>query len=296
MTNRGDAGVAPCCFIHVNLLAISIGNSNLHIGIFDDEALIANWRVHTESDNTADEYAALFHDFFDQAGMSVARGHAMRGAILVSVVPPLTPTIQQLCRDRLDLDPLVVNTNLKTGMPIRYEDPRSLGADRLVGAVAAKEKYGTPVIVIDFGTATTFNAVNRSGEFAGGAIAPGLNLAADALYQATAQLPRIDLAAPPNAIATNTVHAIQSGILFGYVGLVEGMVTRLRDELGKPSARVIATGGRANLIAPHTSVIDSVDSELILHGLRVIYEMNPENERGLTKSRLEDWFVKRSGN
>lgn len=258
----------------MNLLAISVGNSNVHIGIFQDAALVANWRIHTDSDKTADEYAVLFYDFFDQVGSGFKAAPESCGAILVSVVPPLTPTIQQLCRDRFNLAPVIVKASLKTGMPIRYQNPSALGADRLVGAIAAKDKYGAPVIIIDFGTATTFNAVNRAGEFAGGAIAPGLNLAADALYQATAQLPRIDLAIPPSVIATNTVHSMQSGILFGYVGLVQGMVARLRAELDEPSARVIATGGRANLISPHVQVIDVVDSELILHGLRLIYNMN----------------------
>ena len=255
----------------MQLLAISIGNSNLHIGIFQNATLIAHWRAHTDSNKTADEYAVLFYECFDHAQIAPNQWH---GAILVSVVPPLTPTIQRLCREQFYLDPLMVNANLKTGMPIRYENPRALGADRVTSAVAAKEKYGTPVIVVDFGTAMTFNAVNRSGEFVGGAIAPGVNLAADALYQATAQLPRINLAVPPQAIATNTVHAIQSGILFGYAGLVEGMVERLRKELGEPKARVVATGGRASLIAPQTRMIDVVDSELILHGLHSIYEMN----------------------
>jgi type III pantothenate kinase len=258
----------------VNLLAIGIGNSNLHIGVFLKATLVANWRAHTNSDKTADEYAILFSDFFDQIGAHFGQGVREQGAILVSVVPPLTPTIQQLCRDRFGLDPLVVSTKLRTNMPIRYENPQALGADRLVDAIAAKDKYGAPVIIIDFGTATTFNAVNRAGEFCGGAIAPGVNLAAEALYQATAQLPLIDLAVPPNAIATNTVHSLQSGILFGYVGLVEGMVARLREELDEPHARVVATGGRATLIAPLTRHIDVVDSELILHGLRVIYDMN----------------------
>ena len=159
-------------------------------------------------------------------------------------------------------------------MPIRYENPRALGADRLVGALAAKEKYGAPVIVVDFGTATTFNAVNRAGEFAGGAIAPGVNLAADALARGTAQLPRIDLAIPPQVIATNTVQAIQSGVLFGYVALVEGMIGRLRVELSEPNARVVATGGRAPLIAPNVDGIDTVEPNLILDGLHVLYELN----------------------
>lgn len=197
-----------------------------------------------------------------------------RGAILVSVVPPLTPTILQLCREHFQLDPIVVNSTLKFGMPIRYENPRALGADRIVSAVAAKEKYGAPVIVVDFGTATTLNAINRAGEFAGGAIAPGVNLALAALVRGTAQLPQIELAVPPHVIGTNTVHAMQSGILNGYAGLIEGMIERLRVELGEANAPVVATGGRAGLIARQVPGIDAVDPNLILEGLRVIDELN----------------------
>ncbi len=253
------------------LLAINIGNSNIAIGVFKAATLAASWRAHTEADRTADEYAVLLNDFFQEAALAA---EGWRGAVIGSVVPPLTGTFQELCRRHWKVDPLIVSSQLTLGMPIRYENPRALGVDRLVEAVAAKSKYGAPVIVIDFGTATTFNAVNRAGEFAGGAIAPGLNLAADALYRATAQLPRIDLTMPPRATATNTVHAMQSGILFGYLGLVEGMVKRLRDELGEPTARVIATGGLAPKLAPQTRVIDVVDSELILDGLQIIFEMN----------------------
>ena len=250
------------------LIVISVGNTNIHVGVIQNSALVASWRAHTETDKTADEYAILFRDFFDQISPAPS---AWRGAIVVSVVPPVTLTLIQLCREHFRLDPIVVNPTLNLGMPIRYENPRALGADRLVGAVAAKQKYGAPVIVVDFGTATTFNAVNRAGEFAGGAIAPGVNLAADALYRGTAQLPRIALAVPPRALATNTVHAIQSGVLFGYVGLVEGMLGRLRAELGEPDARVIVTGGRAKLIAPYVRGIEAVDADLILEGLGIIY-------------------------
>ncbi|MDE3091025.1 MAG: type III pantothenate kinase, partial [Chloroflexota bacterium] len=204
-------------------------------------------------------------------------GGEWRGVAMVSVVPALTATFHELCLRHLETEPLVVGPKVKTGMAIRYDEPRALGADRLVAAVAAKAQFGAPVIVIDFGTATTFNAVNRAGEFIGGAIAPGLNLAADALYESTAQLPRIDLAMPPRAIATNTIHAMQSGILFGYVGMVEGMVARMRAELGEPSARVVATGGLARLLAPQTRVIDAVEPDLILKGLRIIFEMNERN-------------------
>lgn len=258
------------------LLAIKIGNSNVTVGVFEDSTLHATWRAHTETDKTSDEYAILLDDFF--AAPPVEEAKSWRGVAMVSVVPPLTTTFQELCRRHLGIEPLVVGPKVRTGMSIRYDDVRALGADRLVAAVAAKAQFGAPVIVIDFGTATTFNAVNRAGEYAGGAIAPGLNLAADALHQSTAQLPHVDLAMPPHAIATNTVHAMQSGILLGYVGMVEGMVARMREELGEPNARVIATGGLAGMLAPQTRVIAAVEPDLILHGLRMIFEMNRSSQ------------------
>ncbi len=253
------------------MLVIKIGNSNVTVGVFEESNLLATWRAHTETDKTADEYAILLDDFFGQSALPV---DGWLGASIVSVVPPLTTTFQELCRRHLQVDPLVVGPGVKTEMPIRYDDPHALGADRLVAAVAAKAKFGAPVIIIDFGTATTFNAVNRAGEYIGGAIAPGLNLAADALHHSTAQLPHVDLAMPPRAIATNTIHAMQSGILLGYVGMVEGMVARMRGELGEPGARVVATGGLARMLAPQTRVIDAVESDLILDGLRIIFELN----------------------
>ena len=253
------------------LLVIKIGNSNVTIGVFERSHLLATWRAHTETDKTADEYAILLDDFFAQSALPV---DGWRGVSIVSVVPPLTTTFQELCRRHLDVDPLVVGPGVKTEMPIRYDDVRALGADRFVAAVAAKAKFGAPVIVIDFGTATTFNAVNRAGEYVGGAISPGLNLAADALHHSTAQLPHVDLAMPPRAIATNTIHAMQSGILLGYVGMVEGMIARMRGELGEPRARVIATGGLARMLAPQTRLIEAVEPDLILEGLRIIFEMN----------------------
>jgi type III pantothenate kinase len=251
------------------LLVIKIGNSNITCGVFERALLIARWRMHTETEKTADEYALLLADFFAHAAFASV---AWRGAAIVSVVPPLTATFQAVCRRLLQRDPLIVSAQLDLGMPIRYDPPRALGADRLVECLAAKAKYGAPVLVIDFGTATTFNAVNRAGEFAGGAIAPGLHLAADALARATAQLPRIALALPPRALATNTVHGIQSGILFGYLGMIEGMVARLRAELSEPTARVVATGGLAPMLAPHTRVIEIVDRDLILDGLKIIFD------------------------
>ncbi len=257
------------------LLVIKIGNSNVTIGVFENANLRATWRAHSETDKTADEYAILLDDFFTPLRLPPsATGGEWRGVAIVSVVPQLTTTFQELCRRHLEIEPLVVAPGVKTGMPIRYDDPRALGADRLVAAVAAKAQFGAPVIVVDFGTATTFNAINRAGEFVGGAIAPGLNLAADALHHSTAQLPRVDLAMPPRAIATNTIQAMQSGILLGYVGMVEGMIARMRGELGEPTARVIATGGLAPMLAPQTPVIQAVEPDLILQGLRMIFELN----------------------
>lgn len=257
------------------LLAIKIGNSNVTVGVFENSTLAARWRIHTETDKTADEYAMLLDDLFAQATVPALQdGGRWRGVALVSVVPALTTTFQELCRQHLEIDPLVVEPGIKTGMPVRYDHPRALGADRLVAAIAASEKFGAPLIVIDFGTATTFNAVNRAGEFIGGAIAPGLNLAAAALHQATAQLPRVDLVMPPRAIATNTIQAMQSGILFGYVGMIEGMIARMRNEMSEPNARVIATGGLASMLAPQTQVIERVEPDLILDGLRIIFDRN----------------------
>jgi type III pantothenate kinase len=264
------------------LLAIKIGNSNVTVGVFVNAALIARWRMHTETNKTADEYAILFDDLFAQAAF---RANGWRGAAIVSVVPPLTVTFQELCRRYFEIEPLVVTAHIETGMPIRYDNPLALGTDRWVAALAAKEKYGAPVIVIDFGTATTFNAVNRAGEFVGGAIAPGLNLAADSLYRATAQLPRVDLALPPHAIATNTIHGIQAGIVFGYIGMIEGMVARMRAELDEPNARVIATGGLASMLAPQTQAIDAVERDLVLEGLRIIFDMNRSSQSSVVSSQ-----------
>jgi len=226
------------------LLAIKIGNSNVTVGVFVNAALIARWRIHTETNKTADEYAILFDDLFAQAAF---RANGWRGAAIVSVVPPLTVTFQELCRRYFEIEPLVVTAHIETGMPIRYDDPFALGTDRWVAALAAKEKYGAPVIVIDFGTATTFNAVNR--------------------------------------IATNTIHGIQAGIVFGYIGMIEGMVARMRAEMNEPQARVIATGGLASMLAPQTQAIDAVERDLVLEGLRIIFDMNRSSQSSVVSSQ-----------
>lgn len=253
------------------LLAIKIGNTNVGIGIFEASTLVRAWRAETRPEKTADEYAALLLKFFEQEQIAPQTIHA---AAIVSVVPSLNETLREFCEKYLGVDPFIAASGCKSGIAIKYEDPRSLGADRLVSLVAAKAKYGAPLILLDLGTATTFNALDARGDFVGGAIAPGLNMSAEALHQFTAKLPRIEIAPPPHALATNTRDALRSGIFFGYVGLVQGMLDRIKHEMNEPQARVIATGGMAQLLAPQCAAIDIVDMDLALDGLRMVYEMN----------------------
>ncbi len=252
------------------LLTIDIGNTNITLGLYRGERLAAVWRLRTDHERMPDEYGHQILGLIEHAGHAPAHIH---GAALASVVPPLTSTFRQACEKYIGQDPLVVGAGVKTGVRIRYEDPKAVGADRVVDAAAVQYKYGGPACVVDFGTGTTFDAVSKEGDYLGGAIAPGIGIAAEALFQRTAQLPRVDLSRPPTAIGRNTVHAIQSGLLFGYVGLVEGMVNRFRDELG-PDMKVIGTGGLAERIAAETSVIQHIDPWLTLEGLRLIWDMN----------------------
>ncbi len=255
------------------LLAIKIGNTNLAWGIFQGDALIHTWRAETRAEKTADEYAALLLELLQDVQVPP---RSITAAALVSVVPALNETIRDLCNKYLDVEPFVAASGMKSGMRIRYDDPRTFGADRLVSLVAAKQKYGAPLILLDLGTATTFNALDAHGDFVGGAIAPGLNMSADALHQFTAKLPRIEIAPPPHALGTNTRDALRSGIFFGYVGLVDGILARMKQEMNEPKARVIATGGMSQLLAPHCAAIDVVDGDLALEGLRILYELNHE--------------------
>jgi type III pantothenate kinase len=257
------------------LLTIKIGNTNLGIGIFDDANLLHSWRAETRPEQTADEYAALLFRLFKQNNVSPDSIHA---SAIVSVVPVLTETLREMCSRYLHLEPFIAAAGVRSGIRIKYDDPRSLGADRLVSLVAAKQTYGTPLILIDLGTATTFNALDEAGDFVGGAIAPGLNMAAGALHQFTAKLPWIEIVPPERSLATNTRDALRSGIFFGYVGLVEGMVVRMRREMGAPNATIIATGGMSHLLAPHCALIQHVDADLALQGLRLVYEMNHKPE------------------
>ena len=252
------------------LLTIDVGNTNITLGLYEGEARKAAWRLATEHERMPDEYGLQLLGLLGHAGVAPPQ---LTGAVLASVVPPLTGTFHQACVNYLGIAPLVVDAGVKTGVRIRYEDPKAVGADRVADAAAARRLYGTPACVVDFGTATTFDAISAEGDYLGGAIAPGIGIAAEALFHRTAKLPRVDLARPPAAIGRNTVHAIQSGMLFGYAGLVEGMVARFRQELG-PGTKVIGTGGLAELVAAETAVIEVVAPWLTLEGLRIIWELN----------------------
>lgn len=252
------------------LLTIDIGNTNLTLGLYEGDKLGAHWRLATDHNRMPDEYGLQFLGLLQNAGKTV---NDITGISLASVVPPLTGRVIQACHEYLKQEPLVVDTGVKTGIKILYEDPRAVGADRVCDAVAVMKLYGGPACVVDFGTATTFNAVTKDGEYLGGAIMAGVNLAAEALYTRAAKLPRIDLQVPPSVIGRNTVHAMQSGLLFGYVSMVEGMVTRFRSELGS-DMKVVATGGLAEVIASETKVIDVISPWLTLEGLRLIWELN----------------------
>jgi len=252
------------------LLCIDIGNTNIVLGVYNGEQLMAHWRLATVHERMPDEYAMLLLQLLSHSRYDPGE---LQGVAMASVVPPLTGTFVKLSEVYLGLTPLVVDAGVRTGVRIRYDNPREVGADRVVDAAAAYRLYGGPACIVDFGTATTFDAINTEGDYLGGAIAPGIGISAEALFARTAKLPRIDLARPPRAIGSNTVHSMQSGILFGYVGLVEGMVARFRAELGD-NMRVIATGGLAEIIARETSVIEVVDPWLTLKGLRMIYELN----------------------
>jgi type III pantothenate kinase len=252
------------------LLTIDIGNTNLTLGLYQSEKLGAHWRLATVHDRMPDEYGLQFLGLLNHAACSPTE---LSGICLASVVPPLTGKVVEACRQYLSQTPLVIDAGVKTGVRIRYEDPRAVGADRIVDAAAVQRLYGGPACVVDFGTATTFDAISAEGDYLGGAIAPGIGVASEALFTRTAKLPRVDLQRPPAAIGRNTVHAMQSGLLFGYVALTEGMVARFRSELG-PNMKVIATGGLAEIIARETDVLDIIAPWLTLDGLRIIWELN----------------------
>lgn len=254
----------------VMLLTVDVGNTNINIGVFDGSKLKATWRVATGVHRMPDEYASLLLNLFDRQGIDASQ---ITDAILCSVVPTLVGVFEEVCRRYLKVLPLVVESGVKTGVRICLDNPREVGADRVVNAVAAHQLYGGSVIVIDLGTATTFDAVSEDGDYLGGAIAPGIAIATEALFTRTAALPRVELTHPKRAVGRNTVAAMQSGIVFGYAGLIEGIVARIQQEMGG-KAKVVATGGYAELLARETPVIEVVNPDLTLVGLRLIHEMN----------------------
>jgi type III pantothenate kinase len=252
------------------LLAIDIGNTNITVGVYQGNCLGPRWRFASDYEKTSDEYGASMLDFFKRGGASIEEIH---GIAIASVVPPLTNMLATACKEYLDCSPLVVDSTVYTGIRSCYDDPRQIGIDRIVDAAAAYHLYGGPAVIIDFGTATTFDAINVDGDFLGGAIAPGIGIATEALFQRAAKLPKVELRRPPSVIGRNIRQSLQSGFLLGYVGLVEGMIARFCDELG-PNPKVIATGGLAEIIAKETPAITTLAPWLTLDGLRIIYDLN----------------------
>ncbi len=252
------------------LLAIDIGNTNVVLGVFDNKRLVENWRVGTNTQITPDEYAMIFKDLFGFAGLEFKQ---ITGVIVSSVVPPLLPVMIEMSKKYFHLDPMIVTHEIKTGITICYDNPKEVGADRIVNAAAAYRLYGGPIIIVDFGTATTFCAVTKDGEYLGGAISPGVKISAEALFQRASKLPRVELAKPPKVIGADTISAMQAGIVYGYAGLVDGIVERMKKELSM-EARVVATGGLAELVSPETKTIQEIKPHLTLEGLRLLFEIN----------------------
>ena len=252
------------------LLTIDIGNSMVNLGVFGDETLVANLRVSTDARRSADEYGLLIRDLLALNGVDRSM---ITDVCMCSVVPNLTGVFEEVSKTYFNVEPLTVTAGVRTGLQISYDNPRDVGADRIVDAVAAVELYGPPIIVVDFGTATVLDAVSKDGVYLGGAIAPGIQVAAEALFLNTSQLRRVELVAPKTAIGTNTSTALQAGLVLGYAGLVTGLVDRFKGELGQ-EAKVIGTGGLVNIISKEADIFDAINQDLTLIGLRLVYNMN----------------------
>ena len=254
------------------LLAFDVGNTNIVMGAYEGKTLLNSWRMATDKDKTADEYGMLMHQLFSYEGLNLKD---VEDVIISTVVPPLMYTLQHIAIKYFNKDAIVVGPGVKTGMNIKYDNPKQVGADRIVNAVAGFEKFGGPLVIVDFGTATTFCAISEKGEYLGGTIAPGIKISSEALFEKAAKLPRVELVKPGQVICKNTVNSMQSGLVYGYIGLVDYIVKRMKNELGdNPKTKVIATGGLATLISSESETIDEIDRLLTLDGLRIIYERN----------------------
>lgn len=253
------------------ILTLDIGNTNIKAALFQDEALVRYWRLNTDHFRTSDEYGIILASLFRHHNLMMDQ---VKGIMISSVVPPVNYTIEHMCKNYFGQEPKFLVPGIKTGIHIKYENPRELGSDRIANAVAAYTLHGGPCIYIDFGTATTYGVVTENGEFLGGAIGPGIKLSAEGLVSSAAKLPRVELQTPDNVIARTTVTNMQSGLIFGFVGSVDYIVHRMKEEIGNPATKVIATGGLARLVTAESKVIDQLDGLLTLKGLRIIYDRN----------------------
>lgn len=255
----------------MSLLVMDIGNTNIKLGVFENEQLISSWRIQSKAGKTADEYGLMVSNLFERDNLSVKEVH---GIIMSSVIPSLNYTLEHMCLYYFQKKPVIVGPGVKTSLNIKYDNPKEVGSDRIVNSVAAYKLYGGPCIVVDFGTTTTFNAVSASGEFLGGAICPGIKVSTDAMVANAAKLPKIELIKPEKVIGKNTVSNMQSGVVFGFIGMVSYIIEKMKEELASPDIKVIATGGLSELLFSGSTLFDVVDRKLTLEGLKIIYNYN----------------------